>query len=79
MTIACGAISGFHGLVSSGTTSKQISKETHAKAVGYGDWIEIPTGVGFCQYFTRPGLDAVGLFDTELFGRLPNGNPEVNS
>jgi carbon starvation protein len=36
VTIACGACSGFHGLVCSGTTSKQISRETHTKAVGYG-------------------------------------------
>lgn len=34
--IACGAISGFHSLVSSGTSSKQIDKETHAQFVGYG-------------------------------------------
>ena len=36
VTIACGACSGFHGLVCSGTTSKQIDKETHIKPVGYG-------------------------------------------
>jgi carbon starvation protein len=36
VTIACGACSGFHGLVCSGTTSKQIDKESHAKSVGYG-------------------------------------------
>ncbi|HEV8157958.1 MAG TPA: carbon starvation CstA family protein [Pyrinomonadaceae bacterium] len=36
VTIACGACSGFHGLVCSGTTSKQIDKESHTKAVGYG-------------------------------------------
>ncbi|WP_373895848.1 carbon starvation protein A [Virgibacillus sp. CBA3643] len=35
ITIACGAISGFHGLVSSGTTSKQLDKETDARFVGY--------------------------------------------
>ena len=35
VTIACGAISGFHGLVSSGTTSKQLDKETDARFVGY--------------------------------------------
>ncbi len=35
ITIACGAISGFHGLVSSGTSSKQIYKETDARFVGY--------------------------------------------
>jgi len=36
VTIACGACSGFHGLVCSGTTSKQIDKESHTKSVGYG-------------------------------------------
>ena len=36
ITIACGAISGFHGLVSSGTTSKQIGRMTDALPIGYG-------------------------------------------
>ncbi len=36
ITIMCGAISGFHALVSSGTTPKMISKESHARAIGYG-------------------------------------------
>ncbi len=36
ITIACGAISGFHSLVATGTTSKQLMKETHAVPVGYG-------------------------------------------
>lgn len=35
VTIACGAISGFHGMVSSGTSSKQLDKETDARFVGY--------------------------------------------
>jgi carbon starvation protein len=35
ITIACGAISGFHSLVASGTTSKQLDKETDARYVGY--------------------------------------------
>lgn len=39
IVIACGAISGFHGLVSSGTTSKQIDKETDAVAIGYGGMV----------------------------------------
>jgi carbon starvation protein len=39
ITIACGAISGFHCLVSSGTTSKQLRCETDAKAVGYGSML----------------------------------------
>ena len=39
IVIACGAISGFHGLVSSGTTAKQISSETDARFIGYGGMI----------------------------------------
>jgi len=36
VTFACGAVSGFLGLVSSGTTAKQIEKESDAKSIGYG-------------------------------------------
>src|SRR2546426_7416764 len=36
ITIACGAISGFHSLISSGTTPKMIAKETDARMIGYG-------------------------------------------
>lgn len=39
ITIACGAISGFHALVASGTTPKQISKESDALFVGYGSML----------------------------------------
>lgn len=58
VTIACGAISGFHCLVSSGTTSKQIRCETHAHFVGYGSMLmegflatlvilSVAAGIGF--------------------------------
>ena len=36
ITIACGAVSGFHALISSGTTPKMIERESHARLVGYG-------------------------------------------
>jgi carbon starvation protein len=36
ITIACGAISGFHSLIGSGTTPKMLDKETHARPIGYG-------------------------------------------
>ncbi len=36
ITIACGAVSGFHALVASGTTPKMIEKESHARTIGYG-------------------------------------------
>ena len=36
ITVACGACSGFHAIVSTGTTSKQLAKETDARRIGYG-------------------------------------------
>ncbi len=39
ITIACGAISGFHSLISSGTTPKLLVKESHARMVGYGSML----------------------------------------
>jgi carbon starvation protein len=39
ITIACGAISGFHALISSGTTPKMIGRESHALPVGYGSML----------------------------------------
>ena len=39
ITIACGAISGFHALISSGTTPKMIAKETDARLIGYGSML----------------------------------------
>src|SRR5947209_4820540 len=39
ITIACGAISGFHSLISSGTSPKMIARESHARPVGYGSML----------------------------------------
>ncbi|HOI31014.1 MAG TPA: carbon starvation protein A [Melioribacteraceae bacterium] len=39
VTVACGAISGFHSIVGSGTTSKQLDKEKDARVVGYGSML----------------------------------------
>lgn len=59
ITIACGAISGFHGLVASGTSCKQLDKETDARYVGYGGAVGegslalmsiIATTAGFAVY-----------------------------
>lgn len=46
ITIACGAVSGFHSLIASGTTSKQLRRETDAKLVGYGCML-LEAGVAF--------------------------------
>ncbi len=64
ITIACGAISGFHGLVASGTSSKQLNKETDARYVGYGGMIGegtlaltsiVATTAGFALFAGRAG------------------------
>ena len=39
VTVACGAVSGFHSMVASGTTSKQLRRETDARLVGYGSML----------------------------------------
>ena len=39
VTVACGAVSGFHALIASGTTSKQIASERHVKRIGYGGMV----------------------------------------
>ncbi len=39
ITVACGAVSGFHSLVASGTTSKQLASERHGKFIGYGGMV----------------------------------------
>ena len=67
ITIACGAISGFHGLVASGTTSKQLDRETDARYVGYGGMMGegslalvsiIATTAGFAVYAGIEGWQA---------------------
>ena len=46
ITVACGACSGFHSLISTGTSSKQLANEAHAKPIGYGSMlIESALGV----------------------------------
>lgn len=76
VTIACGAISGFHCLVSSGTSSKQLKNETDAQFVGYGSMLlegflatlvilAVGAGIGLGWPQAHPGM--VG---TELWGTI---------
>lgn len=68
VTIACGAISGFHGLISSGTSSKQLDKLADARLVGYGGMIGEGTlalastiaAVAGISLVTRCTLPAIG-------------------
>ena len=61
ITVACGAVSGFHALVSTGTVSKQVNKESEARMIGFGGMllegvlalvvvICVSTGLSFDQY-----------------------------
>ncbi len=71
ITIACGAISGFHALVSSGTSSKQVRNESDSLFVGYGSMlmegtlatlviIAVSAGIGM-GYVTKSGETLVGV------------------
>jgi carbon starvation protein len=60
VTIACGAVSGFHGIVSSGTSSKQLDKETDARFVGYLGAI----GEGSLALITLVAVSSVALAAT---------------
>lgn len=71
VTIACGACSGFHGLVCSGTTSKQIDNEKHIHSVGYGAML----AEGFVALISLGIImmmapeDVVGLKPGSIYGR----------
>jgi len=62
ITIACGALSGFHALVSSGTTSKQIDSESSALTIGYGGMLMEGLLSTFVIIACGAGL-AIGLAD----------------
>jgi carbon starvation protein len=69
VTIACGAISGFHGLVSSGTTSKQLSRATDARPVAYGAML----GEGLLALIATLAV-STGLADwAKHYDHLPTG------
>ncbi len=72
-TIACGAISGFHSLVGSGTTSKQLDKETHAKPIAYGGMLiecvlAIMTLIAVAHAYSFNGTDLAFSGATAIFG-----------
>lgn len=71
-TIACGACSGFHGLVSSGTTSKQIRKETDAKLVGFGGMLleSLVAVIALATFMIlKPGSPEAQMGPDEIYAR----------
>jgi carbon starvation protein len=63
ITIACGACSGFHSMIASGTTSKQLRRETDARLIGYGAMLleAMVAVVALCCVMMRP--EASGIDD----------------
>ena len=83
VTVACGAISGFHSLISSGTTSKQLSNEKDARPIGYGSMllegllavVALITAVTILQgdyrrLVTSEGGGPIGIFSSGVGGFL---------
>ena len=81
VTVACGAISGFHSLVSSGTTSKQLNSESDARVVGYGSMliegllavVALITAVtllrgDYARLVTTEGGGPIGIFSAGVGG-----------
>jgi carbon starvation protein len=66
VTVACGACSGFHALVASGTTAKQISNEKHAQPVGYGSML-------IESLLAMTAIIAAGSFAADKFAELMKG------
>ena len=74
-TVACGAISGFHSLVSSGTTSKQLDKEKDAKPIAYGGMLlecvlAVLTlcAIGYAYKWNQANPDSALVGATAIFG-----------
>jgi carbon starvation protein len=86
ITVACGAISGFHALVAGGTVAKQASKESHARVIGYGGMIlegvlavlvllTVSSGLDFGTYLNivwpaKGGANPVLAFSLSMGGML---------
>ena len=77
VTIACGAISGFHGLIASGTTSKQISNIKDSKLIGYGAMLGEGTLALFSLVAAVAGISIVGECNLPSVGKITNLSWEI--
>ncbi|MCI0659160.1 MAG: carbon starvation protein A [Acidobacteria bacterium] len=85
ITIACGAISGFHALVGSGTTPKMINRETDARVIGYGSML-VEGFVGVMAFIAAASLHPGDYFAINVtpekfaaLGMSPVNLPEFSS
>ncbi len=76
ITIACGALSGFHSLISSGTTPKMIQKESQARVIGYGGMLT-ESFVAMAAMITACVIDQHMYFGMNAPMGLPGGTPET--
>ncbi|MEV0359072.1 carbon starvation CstA family protein [Nocardia sp. NPDC050697] len=76
ITIACGALSGFHALISSGTTPKLLEKESHARMIGYGGML-MESFVAVMALITACIIDQHLYFAMNAPVGLTGGTPET--
>lgn len=76
ITIACGALSGFHALISSGTTPKLLEKETQMRMIGYGGML-MESFVAIMALITAVVLDRHLYFAMNAPAALTGGTPEA--
>jgi len=82
ITIACGAISGFHSLISSGTTPKMILRESHARFIGYGamlleSFVAVMAMVAACAM--TPGVYFAINSPAQIVGAVPEAAAQTIS
>ena len=76
ITIACGALSGFHALISSGTTPKLLEKESHTRVIGYGGML-MESFVAIMALITACILDQHLYFLMNSPGAVTGGTPDT--